>query len=98
MTSVKSSFCMASGKADLQEWNEKFLESYTLAAEKDGTIAGGNIEKNGYLDMLLVHKDYQRLRETSPIYDELEKYPSAAIIFTHASITAKLFLRREDIR
>ncbi|MDE6612951.1 MAG: GNAT family N-acetyltransferase [Clostridia bacterium] len=62
----------------------------TLIAEIRGTIVGfGSIDKSGYLDLLFVHKDYQRQGVAAALCDELEK--GFSVIKTYASITAKPF-------
>lgn len=82
----------AAGKADLSEWNDSFLAHYTVAAVEDGTIIGfGDIDENGYLDRLYVHKNYQRQGVGTAICNELEKAVSTKKITVHASITAKPF-------
>ena len=51
----------ATGTVNLAQWNERFLTSRTLVAEADGVLIGfGNMDAGGYLDMLYVHRDYQR--------------------------------------
>ena len=52
---------------------EVLLEQLTLVAEIDGDIVGfGSIDKFGYLDLLYVHKDYQRQGIAAALCDELE--------------------------
>jgi len=51
----------ADGNVDLVDWNNSFLEHYTVVATDNGIIVGfGDIDQSGYLDRLFVHKDYQR--------------------------------------
>lgn len=65
----------------------------TLIAEINGVIAGfGSIDTSGYLDLLYVHKDYQRQGVATSLCDELER--DYAVIKTHASITAKPFFEK----
>lgn len=67
-----------------------FKEQKTLLAEVDGKLAGfGSIDKDGYLDFLFVHKDWQRKGVATLLCDELES--RFGVIKTHASITAKPF-------
>lgn len=86
----------ADGKVDIDAWNRSFLAHYTVAAEENGVIVGfGDIDPEGYLDRLYVHKDYQHRGIATAICDELERTVNADRITTHASITAKpFFLRR----
>lgn len=82
----------ATGKVDLSAWNKSFLAHYTVAAVEGGTVIGfGDIDKNGYLDRLYVHKNYQRQGVGTAICNELEKAVSTEKITVHASITAKPF-------
>ncbi len=77
---------------DFSEWDKDFSEKYTLVARFDGKIAGfGNIDKSGVLDMLYVHRDFQRLGIAAEICTALEKYPNADEITVHASKTARGF-------
>lgn len=82
----------ASGRVDLEKWNQSFLEHHTVVAVKDNVIAGfGDMDESGYLDRLYVHKDYQNQGIATAICDELEQGVRADKITTHASITAKPF-------
>lgn len=67
----------------------------TLIAEVNGVIAGfGDMDQDGYLDRLYVHKDYQRKGIATSIVNALEQQAVSAGIsrfITHASITAKPF-------
>lgn len=74
-----------------EEWNNSFMEHYTVVAV-DGIIKGfGDIDSSGYLDRLFVHKDFQRQKIATYICDDLEKNVTVKQIITHASITAKPF-------
>ncbi|GHV07580.1 acetyltransferase [Campylobacterota bacterium] len=89
----------ATGSEDVEEWNAKFLESYAVVAVENGVFIGfGNIENSGYLDMLYVHKDYQRKGVASAICDELEKTTYKNSITTYSSITAKPFFEQRGYR
>ena len=75
----------------LEDWNNSFMEHYTVVAF-DGIIKGfGDIDSTGYLDRLYVHKDFQRQKTATYICHILEKKMTAGQIITHASITAKPF-------
>ena len=80
---------------DLINRNDFFEELYTIVAEKDGLIIGyGNINTDGYIDHLYVHKDFQHMKIGSKICDILEQYAisvGAESLTVHASITAKPF-------
>lgn len=84
----------ANGNVDLKLWDERYLNSYTVIAEdKDIMVGFGNIDKSGYLDMLYVHKDYQKMGIATMICNELEKQADNSVS-VHASITAKLFFEK----
>ena len=66
------------------------IEQCTLIAEINGEIVGfGSIDKFGCLDLLFVHKDYQKKGIATALCNELEK--GFSVINTFASITAKPF-------
>lgn len=72
---------------------EPRLNGLILIAEIDGAIVGfGSILSSGVLDLLYVHKDFQRRGVATALCDELEKgFPS---VRTYASVTAKPFFER----
>lgn len=72
---------------------EPRLNGLILIAEIDGAIVGfGSILFSGVLDLLYVHKDFQRRGVATALCDELEKgFPS---VKTYASVTAKPFFER----
>ncbi|WP_252232362.1 GNAT family N-acetyltransferase [Clostridium sp. ZBS15] len=89
----------ATGSIDLKEWNKSFLEHFTVVAIEDNVIVGfGDIDNNGYLDRLFVHKDYQNKGIATAICDKLEKYVCMDKISTHASITAKPFFEKRGYK
>ena len=89
-----------SGRSQSLLSREDFLDAlYTLVAVEDDAIVGyGNISRDGYIDHLYTHKDFQRRGIASAICDELERhaYNSGAESFTaHVSVTAlPFFIRR----
>ena len=89
----------ATGNIDIDEWNESLLNNYTLIAEENGIIIGfGDIDDEGYLDRLYVHKDYQNIGVATALCDRLEKKYEVERITTHASITAKSFFEKRGYR
>lgn len=97
--SVEQLNVWATGKVDLDKWNESFLEHYTVVAVDNNIIVGfGDIDKTGYLDRLYVHKDYLKRGIATAICNELEKAVDTTQISTHASITAKPFFEKRGYK
>ena len=89
----------ATGKVNIQEWNNSFLKHKTIVAMENDEIVGfGDIDESGYLDRLYVHKDYQRKGIASAICNQLECSVNGKPITTHASITAKPFFLHRGYR
>lgn len=89
----------AAGHVDLEQWNESFLNHYTLVAVLNEELVGfGDIDDGGYLDRLYVHKDYQGKGIASLLCDKLESHVYPKEITTHASITARPFFHKRGYR
>lgn len=89
----------ATGKIDIDVWNQSFLNHYTLVAiEKNMIVGFGDIDNTGYLDRLYVHKDYQGLGIATALCDRLEKQFTVEKITVHASITAKPFFEKRGYK
>ena len=64
----------ATGQVNLEEWNQRFQEHYSVVAEGNGVQTGfGDIDETGYLDHLYVHADYQRKGIAAALCRELEQ-------------------------
>lgn len=88
----------ATGEVDFEQWNRSLQEHFSMVAVDAGKIVGfGDIDANGYLDRLYVHKDYQRKGIATAICVQLERASSGRIV-THASITAKPFFESRGYR
>ncbi len=84
----------ATGKVDLEKWNQTLLEHYSVVAVDNRIIIGfGDIDETGYLDRLFVHKDYQGKGVATAICNKLEQNAHEKIV-TYASITARLFFEK----
>lgn len=84
----------ATGKVDLEKWNQSLQEHYSIVAIENDTIVGfGDIDKTGYIDRLFVHSDYQGQGIATAICDQLEQFVEGKIT-THASITARPFFEK----
>ncbi|MEG1824985.1 MAG: GNAT family N-acetyltransferase [Cloacibacillus sp.] len=88
----------ATGRVDLEAWDRSFLSRCALVAEIGGTIVGfADMDEDGCLDRLYVHKDYQRRGVACALVAELEGYAEAnniAAVTTYASITALPFFEK----
>ena len=88
----------ATGRVDLNKWDQSLREHYSLVAVENEMIVGfGDIDKSGYLDRLFVHEDYQGKGIGTMICNRLEQAVSGSVI-THASITAKTFFEKRGYR
>jgi putative acetyltransferase len=85
----------APNNIDRDIWEKKFTESIALVAEMNTEIVGfGNITHQGYVDMLYVHKNFQRQGVAKEILGKLESLASdtnSHYFATEASITARPF-------
>lgn len=88
----------AAGAGDPDRWNASFLAHRTVVAELGGIVVGFGDADGGYLDRLYVHRDYQGRGIASAICGELERGCTAAVLTTHASITARPFFEARGYR
>ena len=81
-------FAWAKDERQLQTRKNDFIKQHTLIAEIDGNIVGfGSMTDAGCLDLLYIHKDFQRKGLATKLCDELER--GFSVVVTHASVTAK---------
>lgn len=84
----------ATQEVDLEKWNQSLQGHYSVVAVDNEIIVGfGDIDKDGYLDRLYVHAEYQRKGIATAICKQLEQAVEGKIT-THASITAKPFFEK----
>lgn len=78
-------------------WYHSLNQNITYVAMMDNIIVGFiDMEKDGYLNRLFVHKDYQRQGIAKRLYSSIEdgaKQFNIEKIYTNASITAKPFFK-----
>lgn len=88
----------ASGASGHRRWKMAIAEQYFVIAEVGGAAAGfGSIAKDGYLDFLYVHKDFQRRGFGSALLISLEQKACEQknqIIYSHVSRTTKGIFER----
>lgn len=88
----------ATGQVDLEKWNQSLQEHYSIVTIDNKIIVGfGDIDKDGYLDRLFVHADYQGKGIATAICNQLEQAVDGKIT-THASITAKPFFEKRGYK
>jgi len=88
----------ATGKVDLEKWDQSLQEHYSIVALDNKIIIGfGDIGKTGYLDRLFVHTDYQRKGVATAICNQLEQAINGKIV-TYASITARPFFEKRGYK
>ena len=84
---------------DSAEWNASFKRHFAVVATDGKKIIGvGDIDANGYLDRLYVHKDFQGKGIATAICNRLESEIGTKTIITHASITAKSFFEKRGYK
>lgn len=86
----------------LKSWKEAMLKNLTYVALNDGQIVGfSDMTREGYLDRLFVHKDFQGRGIASSLVEALETEAETLGIHqleTHASMTAKPFFEHRGYR
>lgn len=85
----------ASGADDKQRWFQMIEEQFFYVAEINLQITGfASVTKDGYIDVLYVHKDFQGKGIASHLLKKLEQKAlelELPKIYTDSSITAKPF-------
>lgn len=79
-------------------WIDKIKSHYLLVAELDKEIVGiASLDNRDYIDLLFVHKDYQRKGIADRLYSEIEKEAikrKITFLYADVSITAKSFFQK----
>ena len=83
-------------------WHARMSGRLTLVAEAEGGVVGfAELEEDGHLDMLYVHKDAVGSGVGARLYEAVEREAldrGLGRITTHASITARPFFERRGFR
>lgn len=83
---------------NIDRWNNLIINQYFIVAEIDKEIVGfASLDHGNYIDMLYVHKDFQRQGIAQRLYDHLEhksKYLNMETLTADVSKTAKPFFER----
>ncbi len=87
-------FAWTHSETGFLEWEQSLSENYCLVAVENEQIVGfGDISREGYLNRLFVHKNFQNKGVGTALCDQLEKQAKGPIL-THASVTAKGFFKQ----
>lgn len=82
-----------------QHWTDILTLQYFLVAELDNKIVGYiSLDTNDYIDLLYVHKDYQRQGVADKLYFEIEKEAiknRTSVLRANVSKTARLFFEKK---
>lgn len=85
-----------------KRWEEMLKSQYVLVSEDANIINGFCTLRNGnYIDLLYVHKDYQRMGIAHTLYKSIEleaKRQGHGEIISHVSKTAKPFFEKAGFR
>jgi putative acetyltransferase len=83
-------------------WTDKLKSQYFLIAELDNKIVGyASLENNDHLDLLYVHKDYQRRGIADSLYTEIEKEAikrKVTVLNSDVSKTAIRFFQKKGFK
>ncbi|WP_345237521.1 GNAT family N-acetyltransferase [Hymenobacter saemangeumensis] len=84
-----------SGVNNEQRWRDILLNQFVLVALQDTEIVGfATLDAGHYIDLLYVHKDYQRQGIAQELYTEIEKearQQQQVELTADVSITARVF-------
>lgn len=87
---------------DYGGWKDKFEKTKTFVAEYNDKIVGfANVDKNGYLDMFYVHKDFLGKGIGRKLYASILQYVKSMgmkFMYSDVSITAKRFFLNQDFK
>jgi len=83
-------------------WQDILKNQFVLVAEKNNQIIGFATLKNGnYLDLIYIHKDFQRQGIASKLYEKIEKEAKQKFqnnLTSDVSKTAKLFFEKNGFK
>jgi putative acetyltransferase len=81
-----------------EKWQQRIKEHYFIVAPVDGIMAGfGSLTPAGHLDLLYVHRNFQRRGIAKKLYQALEEQAirqQNVIITAEVSITARTFFEK----
>lgn len=87
---------------NVKRWNDKMMNQYFLIAEIGNKIVGyASLENNDTLDLMYVHKDYQRQGIADKLYSEIEAKAikhGTTLLTSDVSITARQFFKNKGFK
>lgn len=92
-----------SDNVGMKAWSDRQAANHTIVAEANGSITGfGELTKQGHIEMLYVHKGFQRKGVASALLQSMEKHARTSLklkeITTDASITARPFFEKNGFQ
>jgi putative acetyltransferase len=85
-----------------ERWVDKLASQYFLVAKLDNRIIGfASLENNDCVDMLYVHKDYQRQGIADRLFSEIEKEvikKGGTVLVSDVSKTARPFFEKKGFK
>ncbi|MFA7445507.1 MAG: GNAT family N-acetyltransferase [Flavobacteriaceae bacterium] len=89
----------ASGVDNKQRWNEIMTKQYVLVAQYADRIVGfATLDNGNYIDLLYVHKDYQRQGIANRLYANIEakaRRLNQTVLISDVSKTARAFFEKK---
>ncbi|WP_270087329.1 GNAT family N-acetyltransferase [Sphingobacterium sp. SYP-B4668] len=86
------------GIENQSRWEDRLLNQFVVVAKKENLIVGFcTFDKKEYLDMLFVHKDFQRQGIANLLYQKIEQEAirrHGVKLMVDASITARPFFEK----
>lgn len=83
---------------EYKKWERIIADQYFIVAEEDEVISGfATLTKDGYLDFMYVHKNFQRKGVAKMLLEEIERKAEEQKnpeIYSHVSKTAKGFFEK----
>jgi putative acetyltransferase len=87
---------------DIDKWAERVNEQYFIVAKLNDKIVGfSSLAKDGYLDFMFVHKDFQGQGIAKALLTDIENKASLQkndLIYSDVSITAKGFFEKHGFK
>jgi putative acetyltransferase len=100
--SLKQVQVWSEGADNKDAWLKRIEEQFFLCAFSGNELTGfASLEKNGYLDLMYVHKDWQGRGVATSLYKELENYAvqnKLIKISSDVSITARTFFEKRGFK